>query len=788
MKGKSLFWKIPLAVTGVPVGIVLLLLIVATGVIVTPAARKAVLAKGVEIANEKADYDIDLGELYLSPFHHSPMVLYRAYKGQADLPLAVEIDSLFVGHRGVDTLIYTRALRLNAKLMTAGREAPFSDFLSIPIEVEQLRLDETTFHSDSLIAAVGIDAMVGLLDVRSPELIIAEGKYPLHGLRLNDAFVGIDLRGTSQDTTAQDTTPMQMAFDAPDAQMRNIRFRLTPLGMDIRTDTLSANVLADVGGNLYDARRIDIGGLGFGLGNLSIPADTIYGNARVDLARRLITSKGLHVRSDEMGAKADLQTTEMNLETMQVAVTGDAEYQGSKARLRAKYDIDDEAYDAHVDIEKVNLAPFLKDSTPVVLAGEIDAAGKGINPKSRAMKSKVKMHLTDARYDNINVSGMRLNAELANRTVAGTLHLPVKVESQKSKVESLQVAAQTEHQFRVADFMTIEQIGVDYRTQMRNVKIKDKGAVYDVQRLDLHFATDSTTALELATEGLAVDVASPMHVMRLVQKVQPLLNAVSDSAVMTPITSLQDLTMLDTLRRLIPDLTAHIALAKGSPVQSIIEQRGLDINEIDLSLASDSLRTDLVLDASIPEISHPEDSTAMRLPAAKAAMRVAMTEGRTDASLTADSRLTDGAMNLYGLCTDAALRLDVTREENLLHGNGRLKMDSLFYHDTELGNHAIDLTITPSEEYTQALRVDVNTEDIPLDIVESFVSLPDIALHGAVKAHAAVDGLPKQTDISARVLPIGVNAEYKPYEVGIGLGETPILMEHNHINLNGLPV
>ena len=788
MKGKSLFWKIPLAVTGVPVGIVLLLLIVAAGVVVTPAARKAVLDKGVEIANEKTDYDIDLGELYLSPFHHSPMVLYRAYKGQADLPLAVEIDSLFVGHRGVDTLIYTRALRLNAKLMTAGREAPFSDFLSIPIEVEQLRLDETTFHSDSLTAAVGIDAMVGLLDVRSPELIIAEGKYPLHGLRLNDAFVGIDLRSTSQDTTAQDTKPMQMAFDAPDAQMRNIRFQLTPLGMDIRTDTLSANVLADVGGNLYDARRIDIGGLGFGLGNLSIPADTIYGNARVDLARRLITSKGLHVRSDEMGAKADLQTTEMNLETMQVAVTGDAEYQGSKARLRAKYDIDDEAYDAHVDIEKVNLAPFMKDSTPVVLAGEIDAQGKGIDPKSRAMKSKVKMHLTDARYDNINVSGMRLNAELANRTVEGTLHLPVKVESQKSKVESLQVAAQTEHQFRVADFMTIEQIGVDYRTQMRNVKIKDKGAVYDVQRLDLHFATDSTTALELATEGLAVDVASPMHVMRLVQKVQPLLNAVSDSAVMTPITSLQDLTMLDTLRRLIPDLTAHIALAKGSPVQSIIEQRGLDINEIDLSLASDSLRTDLVLDASIPEISHPEDSTAMRLPAAKAAMRVAMTEGRTDASLTADSRLTDGAMNLYGLCTDAALRLDVTREENLLHGNGRLKMDSLFYHDTELGNHAIDLTITPSVEYTQALRVDVNTEDIPLDIVESFVSLPDIALHGAVKAHAAVDGLPKQTDISARVLPIGVNAEYKPYEVGIGLDETPILMEHNRINLNGLPV
>ena len=769
-------------------GLVILLLVAVGCVLYVGPIRQKVLAKGVEIANEKTDYDIDLGELYLSPFHHSPMVLYRAYKGQADLPLAVEIDSLFVGHRGVDTLIYARALRLNAKLMTAGREAPFSDFLSIPIEVEQLRLDETTFHSDSLIAAVGIDAIVGLLDVRSPELIIAEGKYPLHGLRLNDAFVGIDLRSTAPDTTAQDTTPMLMAFDAPDAQMRNIHFRLTPLGMDIRTDTLSANVLADVGGNLYDARRIDIGGLGFGLGNLSIPADTIYGNARVDLARQLITSEGLHVRSDEMGAKADLQATEMDLETMQVAVTGDAEYQGSKARLRAKYDIDDEAYDAHVDIEKVNLAPFLKDSTPVVLAGEIDAQGKGIDPKSRAMKSKVKMHLTDARYDNINVSGMRLNAELANQTVEGTLHLPVKVESQKSKVESLQIAAQTEHQFRVTDFMTIEQIGVDYRTQMKHVKAHVDGEDFQAEQLDLHFATDSTTALNLSTDGLTADIASPMHVMRLVDKIQPLLNAVKDTSVIQAITSLQDLTILDTLRRLIPDLRADIALKKGSPAQGMIEKMGLDIEEIDLSLASDSLRTDLALDASVPEISHPEDSTAMRLPAAKAAIRVAMKEGRTDASLTADSRLTDGAMSVYGLCTDAALRLDLAREGNTLHGDGLLTLDSLVFNEAELGNRAIDLTIAPSEEHAQALRVDVNTEAIPLDIIDGFVQLTDIALHGAVKAHAALDGLPKQTDISAEVLPLGVRAEYKPYEVGLSLGETPIIMEHNHVDLNGLPV
>ncbi|MBQ9706048.1 MAG: translocation/assembly module TamB domain-containing protein [Paludibacteraceae bacterium] len=779
----KLIWKIPLVLTGVVLGLVLLLLIIAAGVIVTPAARQAILTKGVEIANRQTDFDIDLGRLCLSPFHHSPAVLYRAYKGTDDLPLQVEIDSLFVGHRGQDTLLYTHALRLNAKLMTANKQAPFSDFLSIPIEVEQLRLDHTTFHSDSLIAAVGVDVVVGLLDVRSPELIIAEGKYPLHGLNLHNALVGIDLRNTSPDTTAQDTTPMLMAFDAPDAEMRNIHFRLTPMNMDIHTDALSANVLADVGTNLYDARRINIGGLGFSLGNLSIPADTIYGNACVNLAHNLITSSGLHVRSTQMGARADLQATEMNLGTMRVKVTGDAEYQGSKARLRASYDIDDEAYDAHVDIEKVNLAPFLKDSTPVVLAGEIDAHGKGIDPHSRAMKSKVNLHLTDALYDNINVSGLRLNATLANHAVEGTLHLPFSMRN-----KDLQMAAQTEHQFHVADFMTPEQIAVDYHTQMRNIKAQVAGEDFQAQQLEMHFATDSTTALELSTDGLAIDLASPMHVMQLVDEIQPLLNAVKDSAVLNALTSLQDLTLLDTLRHLIPDLTAHIALAKGSPVQSMIEQRGLDIDKIDLSLASDSLRTDLSASASIPEISHPEDSTALRLPAAKAAMRVAMTEGRTDASLTADSRLTDGAMTIYGLCTDAAFRLNLTREQNTLSGNGRLTLDSIFYQDAELGNRAIDLAVASSKEYTQALRVDVNTEDIPLDIIDGFVQLTDIALHGAVKAHAAVDGLPRQMDISAEVLPLGVHAEYTPFEVGLSLGETPIIMEHNHIDLNGLPV
>ena len=308
-----------------------------------------------------------------------------------------------------------------------------------------------------------------------------------------------------------------MAFDIPDGELRNIHYAMTPLHLDIRTGSLSTEALVDVGANLYDARRLNVGDFCFGLNQLRIPADTIYGNARVNLANNLIISDGLHVRSDEMGARADLAATKMNLETMKVDVTGEAEYQGSKARLRASYDIDDEAYDATVHIDRVNLSPFLKDSTPIILAGDIEAQGKGIDPHSRAMRSKVRMRMSEAVYDNINVSGIALDAELANKTVEGTLYLPVSMRD-----KNLSIKAQTKHQFRVSEFLTLKNMSVDYHTQMRKVQAHVAGEDFKAEHLTLDFSTDSTTSLDLNTQGLNLTAQSPMQVMTLIDRIQPL--------------------------------------------------------------------------------------------------------------------------------------------------------------------------------------------------------------------------------------------------------------------------
>ena len=703
-------------VVGFTTGFVVALLIwvvIGLGIVVcVPSVRTAVLDKGVALANEYTDWDIELGRLYLSPFHHSPLVLYHAYKGESDLPIRVEIDSAYVGHRGKDTLAYVGQLRLKGCVHTAGVEEPVKHILTVPMEVERLLLDHAAFHSDSLIKTVGVDAEVGRLDVVSPQIVIKDGMYPLHGLQLRDVEVYIDLRSKpEEDTVKTEPKPLKLAFELPDGELRNVRFGLYPLGLGIGVGSLSTEATINVGINRYEARRLNVGDFALEIGSLYLPIDTIYGNGLADINNQMITSSGLHARSDAFGAKADVEAAAMSLERMRVEAIADAEFMGSKAHADAWYAINEEAYDATVHVERVDLSPFLKDSRRIVIAGDVKASGRGVNPKNK-MVTQVHVDLDEAIYEQ-----------------------------------------------------------------------------FDFSRTKIDFATDSTTSLSVVAPSMDVNVASRLPLFGLVDCIMPMVKGVTDTSVIHGIVQMRDLTMVDTIRHLLPPVDIDIALREGSPLQFILDTIGMDIRDVTVTLRSDTPRTDLYVDASIPYIEHPGDSSALRLPPAQAALRLGMTEGRTDLSLQAGTHITDGVMSLYGLCTDAALRLDVLREDDRLSGDGRLTVDSLSFGTMELGSRAIDIALRPSDEYDKALRVDVKTEDIPLDIVDGIVKLPeDIALRGAVRAHASIDGLPRKTDISAEVYPLGVGAEYKPLEVGLGLGKTPIVMRHNHVDLNGLPV
>ena len=285
MSRKSLIWKIPTIVVGVVLGSVLLLLGAVTVVLVTPKARTAVLQRCVTEVNARTDWDVDLGRIYLSPFHQSPKMLYRAFKGEGELPVQIEIDSLFLGHRNRDTLGYIHSLRLQA-LLEKGENM---ELLARTIVVDRLSLDRTTFHSDTLIPAVGIDVVLKHLYTKSPELIVAKGQYPLHGLKLSDVNVGVTLRGAAAPKdTLSDTAPLPLCFDVQDGKLSNVHFALNPVGLQIGVDSLFTNVLVDVGGNRYDARQLDVQNLSLDLGTLHLPFDAIKGGALVDLNTNLI--------------------------------------------------------------------------------------------------------------------------------------------------------------------------------------------------------------------------------------------------------------------------------------------------------------------------------------------------------------------------------------------------------------------------------------------------------------------------------------------------------------------
>jgi hypothetical protein len=331
---------------------------------------------------------------------------------------------------------------------------------------------------------VGVDAVVGGLQVASPEIRIAEGHYPLHGLQLNDVYVGIDLRpDTSQtppDTSQTEPAPLRLCFDLPDGELRNIHFRLTPLGLDIQTGSLSTHALIDVGANKYDARRLNVGRFALALNNLYIPVDTLYGSAVADIHPNLITTPGLYARSEAIGATARLTAAAMNLNSMRVEANGEADFRGSQASLQAWYDINNEAYEATVHVDRVNLTPFLKDSTRIVVAGDIEAAGQGINPK-KPMASRIRLHLDKAIYDTYDLSGTSVD-----------------------------------------------------------------------------FSTDSATSLALQAPGLNLRAGTPMGLFPFIDKVLPLVETVSDSAVLNALVSFRDLTVIDTIRHRIPPVEADI--------------------------------------------------------------------------------------------------------------------------------------------------------------------------------------------------------------------------------------
>ncbi|MCQ2311434.1 MAG: BamA/TamA family outer membrane protein [Paludibacteraceae bacterium] len=767
---KRLIWIIPTAI----IGTVFALLLLVLGLCSVPSVRKKILDKGVSIAAEKTGYDIQLDDLYISVFHQSPMSLFRD-------SLVVEIDGLFIGHASQDTLVSFRHLSLHA-LPLALECKPFSIYLRDTIPVYSLTLDDAVLHTDSMIDACTVDASFRHLYLTSPGIVLDGGQYPLHDLHLAQADVAVTLHDTPIDSTMVDTTALQLAFDVPDGQLDTIRFRLQPMGLDIATQSLRTCALADVGGELYAVSHIALGTSRIGFGDFSIPIDTLYGDANVNLANQLITTDGLHVSCDSLDAQVDVKSTRFDMETMETRFAADATMQGNALTARGMYNINTEQYDLQADLKHIDLSPFLSNPTRTLFTGSLKAQGQGLDYKSRQTRSHVVLDLPNCIYDSIDASGIQLDAQLVRHTLSGDLHLPV---SYKDSAFSAQV--ESENQFRIIELFS-KYPQVDYHTHLQQLQAHIADEQVTVPFMDLDFQTDSATQCHLVADNLDVHVQTPQHLLSFLQAVPPLMTTVSDSATIGGIMSCTDLTLIDTLRNLLPALTARVKVNHNSVVQPFLDKYGLDINSLDLSLSSDTTGTTLLTDISIPAL-EPEDTTALRLPTADAHIEVVCQPSTTDLTITSSAGMTDGLLSMHNICTDLTLNTHIHRHEHDLTGSGSILFDSINIGATDLGNQAITFTLEPSPNYHKgAFSVQAQLDDISLDLVDSLLSVPELDLNGYLRTAVTLDGLPSSTDVSAQVLPIEVKAKYQPLEAELSLGEIPITMEHNQIHLNGLPI
>ncbi len=646
MKHKAHFlWIIPAVLIGLGAAGV----ITVAGLIATPAVRQKILNKGIEIASEKTGYDIELHRLYLSPFHQRPSTIFSD-------SVVIEIDTLFIGHANQDTLLYLDHLALSA-LPLAKDSTLSSIHLRDTIPVFRLALDNAVAHTDSLIEAVKIDANIGRLRTQSPGIVLDKGAFPLHGLRLADADVAITLNDTPEETE-EDTTTTLMAFDVPDGRLDNFRFRLLPMGLDVATQSLQTTALADVGHNLYDVPSLHIGNGHFRLGSLSIPIDTLHGDARVDLDKQLITSNKLRARCDSLKADLGLSATYFDLDKMWVRFAADAKLQGNSAHAQGTYNIEKEAYDLTANLHHFDLSPFLGDSTVALLSGTIKAKGQGLDITSPRMFTEVQVDLPKCVYNEYDLSGIRLEAAVK----------------------------------------------------------------------------DTVTSCNIALDQLAVNVRSPKHL----------------SSIMKAVDSLKTAEGIDSLLARVPSVDVGLHVGEHTLVQPIVAKYGVDLRHLDAALHIDSDVRPKLADVTVSS---------------------------------------DGLVATHGAKTDYTFQTQIHRKEPDIFGDGAIHLNGLSYDTLVLNDHTIDFTIEPSLLYPKgAFMLRANLDDIPLDLVDSILKMPDIDLSGNIRAGVTIDGLPSAIDMSAHVQPIGVKALYKPYEVEIGLGQTPITMEHNNIQFNGLPV
>ncbi|MCQ2185615.1 MAG: translocation/assembly module TamB domain-containing protein [Bacteroidales bacterium] len=670
-----------------------------------PSVQQKAVTEAARILSDKTGIEVAVGHFSVRP------------------PCNILLGDVFVGGTKNDTLAFIG--RMDARLEI--KELPDS------IAVNFLDLRDVVAHTGDLIPAVEIDGRIGRLAAGVKKINPQNFFFPITDGVLEDTDVSVKLlEGEETEDAPADTSSMAIVIDLQELSLKNVGFSLEPMGLRLDIGKAGTSTLVDLGSMCFTVHDIDVANSTFTMGELSVPVERLAGDAIADIGNNLITSGHLFASVPQMDVQATLTNTRFDLGKMQVSTSAKGSYAGTDISLIAEYDIDKEIYKADVNLSRTDIAKILEMSgDEIVVAGHIKASGKGINPSDAGMAADLELQLDSCRYNNIDVSGIQLAANLAKGSVSGTVASPVHYCD-----TSVTAALHQESHFSINDFLG-ELPGIALESRITGLDAKTGGDTLKLSTLKIDFKTDKDICrANINTPGIDIAAGIAAHALKIPELLPSFENGIT-------------LNMLESLIATIPTAVAGITIEQDNPLRGMLQKRGLDLNSLSASLAKAGSTGNLKVELKTPELKGETEIPAI------------------NAKLDADLR-----------CDGEGLKMD-----------GKLKLADLVYDGKKLGDRAIVLNVSPDAENPGHLVANATLDDIPVEIAQEFVELPeDISIHGDIRARATISGLPENVNIFAAVKPVGVGAEYKPYNVPISLGEEEITLEDNKVKLNGLRI
>lgn len=722
-------------IAGLPVILAVGLLVALT----IPSVQQKVAQKAADILSDKIGIEASVGHFSVKA------------------PFDILLEDVFAADGQGDTLAYVGCLDVRLRM----------DALPDSIAVRHLEIDNIVAHTDSLIPLLRIDGCVGRLSAGVEPFGFDRLTLPITNAILEDADITLGFEdGNDEDHT--DSTTLALAIDFQNASLNNVKFCMEPINLRLDVDKAETSVLIDLGNSCYTVRNIDASHVDFGIEDFSVYVEELDGDAIVDLEKYLITSDRLHAAVPEYYAEAVVRNTSFDLNKLHVKTVGNGRFKDATFSLKADYDINDEAFNADINLDRTDIAEILKlQGNELIVAGNISATGKGINPSDKDMSAHVLVGLDSCRFNGIDISGINLEANLNKGTVHGMLSSPVHC-CDSSYAASLLL----DGRFAVGDFLD-EYPRMEFDARLREINACIPGDTLQAECADIDFKTRKGKCNAVVNmPGISLTAAIPAHVMEIPSLFTSFPNGINS------------LDRLDSLLASVPDINADLQVLQDNPFRGMLQKRGLDLNEIFMSLQSAGSGRNLNLKLETPEL-----NGEYRLPAVNAELNARLSGSRMDATFNLDAKVSDGVMSVTGIDAGVDLGVVLLRNSDDIRLDGNLELTHIVYDDKNIGNRNISFNVRPDSNEPGRFTANAVMDDIPIELVKQFVTLPeDLDIQGKLATQATVCGLPDTLSISAGVRPVDVTALYAPYNVQLRLGEQEITLKDNYVNLNGLSI